>query len=497
MAVSFNEIPSNIRVPLFYAEVDNSMANTATAEKKSLLIGQMISSGAAVAGEPRLITSVAQAKELFGRGSPLALMVEAFRNQNSAGVLWCLPMDIDDAVQATGTITVDGTASASGTIALYIGGVKVPVVVASGKTDADIATLIATAVNSKADLPVTAVAADEVVTLTAKAGGTSGNDIKIQKNLQSAVGGEEDVAGIELTIVAMADGAGEIDYASAFTNVETETYLFIGVQGNSSTILDAVKNEMNDSTGRWAYNRMQYGHVMTTKRGTSEALVTLGGTRNDQHVSIFGIEPSFPAPDYVVTGALLGRTATYITNDPARPLQTGPLNGLLAAPIKSRFGFADQQALLSNGIATLYVQSGTVMIQREITTYQKNKFGDADNSYLDATTLFTLAEIITTLKTAITSKYARHKLANDGTRFGAGQAIVTPSVIRSELIAQYAALETKGLVENADLFAKYLVVERDADDPNRINVLLPPDLVNQLRIFALLAQFRLQYSAQD
>jgi phage tail sheath gpL-like len=88
-------------------------------------------------------------------------------------------------------------------------------------------------------------------------------------------------------------------------------------------------------------------------------------------------------------------------------------------------------------------------------------------------------------------------LASDGTRFGAGQAIVTPSVIRSELIAQYAALETKGLVENADLFAKYLVVERDADDPNRINVLLPPDLVNQLRIFALLAQFRLQYSAQD
>jgi len=38
-------------------------------------------------------------------------------------------------------------------------------------------------------------------------------------------------------------------------------------------------------------------------------------------------------------------------------------------------------------------------------------------------------------------------------------------------------------------------VERDSGNPNRINVLLPPDLVNQLRIFALLNQFRLQYPA--
>ncbi|WP_304947382.1 phage tail sheath C-terminal domain-containing protein, partial [uncultured Parasutterella sp.] len=78
--------------------------------------------------------------------------------------------------------------------------------------------------------------------------------------------------------------------------------------------------------------------------------------------------------------------------------------------------------------------------------------------------------------------------------FGAGQAVVTPSIIRGELIAMYTKLEDKAIVENADLFAKYLVVERNADDPNRIDVLLPPDLVNQLRVFAVLAQFRLQFN---
>ena len=72
--------------------------------------------------------------------------------------------------------------------------------------------------------------------------------------------------------------------------------------------------------------------------------------------------------------------------------------------------------------------------------------------------------------------------------------MVTPSIIRGELIAMYTKLEEKAIVENADLFAKYLIVERNKDDPNRVDVLLPPDLVNQLRVFAVLAQFRLQFN---
>jgi phage tail sheath gpL-like len=95
---------------------------------------------------------------------------------------------------------------------------------------------------------------------------------------------------------------------------------------------------------------------------------------------------------------------------------------------------------------------------------------------------------------AITSKYARCKLADDGTRFGPGQAIVTPGIIRGELIAEYAVDEFNGLVQDSVDFAANLLVERDSNDPNRVNVLYPPGLVNQLRIFAVLAQFRLQYN---
>ena len=51
-------------------------------------------------------------------------------------------------------------------------------------------------------------------------------------------------------------------------------------------------------------------------------------------------------------------------------------------------------------------------------------------------------------------------------------------------------------MENADLFKEYLIVERNASNPNRLDVLFPPDYVNQLRIFAVLNQFRLQYAEE-
>jgi phage tail sheath gpL-like len=131
---------------------------------------------------------------------------------------------------------------------------------------------------------------------------------------------------------------------------------------------------------------------------------------------------------------------------------------------------------------------------RESTTYQKNLYGQGDDAYELVPTLATLAALFRSQRHAITSKYPRHKLADDGTRFGAGQAIVTPKIIKAELIAQYRADEFLGRVENAQAFKRNLIVERNSNDPNRVDVLYPPDLINQMRIFAVLAQFRLQYN---
>jgi len=68
---------------------------------------------------------------------------------------------------------------------------------------------------------------------------------------------------------------------------------------------------------------------------------------------------------------------------------------------------------------------------------------------------------------------------------------VTPKIMRAELIALFGDWERIGLVEDLDQFKTDLLVEINADDPNRLDVILPPNLVNQLRILATRIDFRL------
>ncbi|MED8996945.1 phage tail sheath C-terminal domain-containing protein, partial [Escherichia coli] len=70
------------------------------------------------------------------------------------------------------------------------------------------------------------------------------------------------------------------------------------------------------------------------------------------------------------------------------------------------------------------------------------------------------------------------------------------AIIRAELIAQFRTLEQNGYVQDVDSFVEKLVVERDSDNPNRVNVVWPDRLINQLRIFAVLNQFRLNSSSE-
>lgn len=495
-AISFSNIPANVRVPLFYAEMDNSQAGYFIQNQRTLLIGQKLAAGTAAANTPYLVARVDEAKTLFGLGSMLARMHEMYRLNDSFAEVWCIALDDAGAgVTATGTVAVTGTATAGGTLSLYIAGQRVQIAVAASDTATAVGAALAAAINANTALPVTANAVTGTVTVTARHKGSLGNDIKLVLNYRGNLGGEATPAGLSVNITPMASGATDPALTDAITAMGDEEYDFIIHPYTDTTSLDALGTELNDVTGRWAWDRQVYGHAYTAKRGTLGNLVALGTARNDQHATIAGFEADVPNPAWEYAAAYGARNAKFISIDPARPTQTGELVGILPARAGQRFLLTERQTLLNSGIATSYVGGGTVRVERAITTYQKNTWNQADPSYLDSETLHTSAYVIRKLRYVVTQKYPRHKVANDGTRFGAGQAIVTPNVIRGEMIAAYGEMEELGIVENAKAFAEHLIVERDPVDPNRVNVLYPADYVNQLRVFALLNQFRLQYPA--
>lgn len=493
MSISFNTIPSDLQVPLFYAEVDNSQANSATGSVKRLLVAQVNDDAlASEIGQLTLVSSVTLAQSIGGVGSMLADMYQVWRLNDPAGEIWCLPLRVTGS-KASGKVTLTGTATGSGQLNFYVSGARVRATIAVGMTATQAAAALASAINT-AGLSVSAVAAAGVVTLTCKWAGTSGNDIMLAINWLGRANSEITPAGLTVALTAMAGGVGSPDVATALALLGDEAFEFICAPWTDATSLDAWRATMDETSGRWSWAQQLYGHVYAARRGELGELVALGDTRNDQHMTVHGFESACPDPFWRVAAAYTARTAVFISADPARPTQTGALSGITPAPAGDRFTLTERQSLLVHGIATAYYGGGSVRIERAVTTYRKNAFDQADDSYFDSETLHQSAYVIRELKTRITSKYGRHKLANDGTRFGAGQAIVTPNVIRAELIAGYYALEQLGIVENADAFAENLVVERSTTNPNRLNVLYPPDLVNQLRIFALQYQFRLQYA---
>jgi phage tail sheath gpL-like len=206
------------------------------------------------------------------------------------------------------------------------------------------------------------------------------------------------------------------------------------------------------------------------------------------------VEIASPTPTFEWCAAYAAKAQRALINDPARPLQSLSLNRVKSAPLHQQFDFVELNSLASSGLAIQKMGSDAQpMILREQTMYQLNLYGASDDAYELVTTLATLAKLMRNQKQEITSKFPRHKLADDGTKFGPGQAIVTPGIIKAELVAQYQIDMYNGLTENLQAFKAHLLVERDSNDPNRVNVLYPPDLINQLRIFAVLNQFRLQY----
>jgi phage tail sheath gpL-like len=492
MAVAFNNMPGDIRVPLFYAEV-NAGVPPYSGTSRLLLIGRKVAAGSAAPGVPVLVGGDPNA--LFGAGSMLAAMFVAARWHHTVGEIWALPIVDPSGVAATGTIALSGTATSAGTLVRYIDGERVAVPVAVGDTAATVATALAAAIgrgftkfNGALSFPVTAAASTGTVTLTARHIGVEGNWIRIEAGLD---GDEIDPAGLTVTLTPMASGTGAVALATALAALGSQPFDWIAAPYASTSDLDAIRSFLSDAgAGRWAPTVGLDGHYITYVNGNLSTLTTLGAGRNDPHVTIKGglNSPHGPWWHVAIDGALvafsknLGRSISEAV-EIARPMQTLVKQGIRPPKaLTDRWSIADRDSLYRNGIAADTVrQDGEVVIDRMVTTYQTNVWGQADITFLDIETLAIAAYVKRYLKTRITSLYPRHVLKDENPRNL--QGVATPGQIRRAIIHSYRELFDGGLVEKPDLFAQYLIVERSAD-PNRVNAYLPIDVSNQLRVFA-------------
>jgi len=497
--ISIPTYPSNNRVPGVFAVVDASKANTATINQRTLLLGQMLSAGAATAGTVVPVAGVGDAQTAFGAGSQLAIAVERYRNLDFFGELWALPMaDAGGAAASTATITITGPATATGVVPLYVDGVRIPVSVNSADTATVIAGNMVTAINNYATpggnpLSVTAANTAGVVTLTARNKGSIGNQSTINLSFMGTSAGEgqpgtTNVAGVAATITAFINGTTDPVVATALANVPVKAFDFIYCPYNDATSLNAVQAFLGDTAGRWNWSIELFGHCFTAKNGTFSTRTTFGTSRNNQHESAIGANGS-PSPDWHWAIDFCAASAVSLRADPAIPvggLAGGVALNVVAPPLASRDSFTNRNTLLFDGMTTYIVdQAGVVHVDRAITTYQSNAAGTPDNSYLSLNVPFQLMAYIRAWRTMIQSNFNQVKLVPDGNRIPPGSRMVTSQTILAATTAQYRAMATNGIPGvPAGIVTNPSQFEATAQAQNAggglVKMLLPVILANQL-----------------
>ena len=439
------------------------------------------------AGVPLRVTNKETAQQAFGYSSMLATMCAAWLTQTEVVELWAVALDdLVAGVKAAGTITFTGPATAAGTLQLYVAGKKVPVGVTSAMTAAQLATATAAAINADATLPITAAVNGVVTTqvdTTARHKGLVGNSIDVRANYN-----QEDrlPPGVGITIVCPTAGAGNPDITAALAAIGAVQYQTIVMPYTDANNLTALEGELST---RWDGLHANDGHAYTAVAGTHADASTLGDSRNSPHLTVMGVQKS---PTWLPIIAAQVAAADAAEPDPARPRQTLPLKSVWPPSVADRYTRAERNIHLGDGIATYTVDEGGVCrIERLVTTYKTNAQNAPDASYRDVEVLRSLAFIRYQVRARISSVYPRHKLAGDDIVVNPGQAVATPRSMRTELIAVFKDLERAAIVEDIEQFKDELNVRINRDDPNRVDALMPPDLVNQLRVFAGVIQYRL------
>ncbi len=500
MGVLFNFIPgSGLVAPGAFFEVNSG--GQYSSNSRALVLGHKSSAGSLADDTPTLCTTLGDAVQLAGAGSQL---YEAFRMARRAAPvqgIWVSSIPVTGA-SAAWTVTIGTMPTAGGTGILEIAGRKVALTVAASEAAATTATNLAAAVNAYVDpltlayLPVTATAATNVVTLTARHAGTVMNEIEVASD--AGLSGNIFGPSGRLTIASSVSGTGTASVSATLAALGDDPFDWIISPFGDSTNCDAADAALSDASGRWAWNNQLYGHYFTVSTANTAGQVTYGLARNSRHVSALARVAS-PTPSWEWIAAYVAVQLSWLADDTsgnaARNQSDRTLEGV--RPPRSRAlwpNYAVRNTLNNNGMSTFKVNgSGQVCVDKMITMSRLNAAGQPDSVFRNIQAIAQTVHGLRYLRASLSYRHANRALAKaNPTNL---PAISTPSDIKADLIELYGDLVDRGLFQDKATFARLLTVEIDATNPSRVNVGLNMALVNPLDIFAANATIWAAYRA--
>lgn len=470
MAITFKEI-FNLNIPFVYAELVKSISTTGTIKQEytALIFGQKTASGTATPNEILDIFSKEEAQAKFGKTSMLAHAIGRYYAINKSVKLKVIALDdLVGGTQSTGTITVAGTATANGTFAFYVNGKSYKVPVTSGDTAEEIATAMVALVTADDESQVTAGNALGVVTFTAVHKGTYGDTLKLRVNYNTD---DELPLGITETTVQMSGGAGDPDLTTDVIPIlEENQFNLIAQPYTDNANLTLIDTALTDN---FKATEMLDGFCLVGVNDTVTNLTTKSDTINSAFITILDNYSVF-ATGFEQAAAMIGLIGDIAQSNPGAGYLNNEIAGLL--PLSERIR-TERNVLAGGGIATSRVQGTKVIVDRTVTTLQKDAQGisiDVDDT--DLRVFLTISYVRYTFVVRM-SQYQNFKVGNDEDLFGPGVQVMTPNIYKQNLILNYAQLVNDAVCEDLAGFEDSVIVEKVG---NRINSTMQIDVINIL-----------------
>lgn len=485
-------VPNNIIVPFVGVEFDASRAsnNPADLRFKCLIFGHQDSAdGTLTANSPTRVLNADDVAAKAGVGSLLHQMARRWFAMNKATEAYVIAVPQPTGVAQEFDITFAGTATANGEAVVYIDGVRFNVGVSIGDTATAIAAALTAEINKYFDRHCfTATSAAGVLTLTANYVGTIGGQHDIRTAYYDT---DADIPGVTSAISVGTAGTGSADITNAIAGIAGVWFQVLVTPFNDTTNINLLETELatrfgptvqQDGICYFGYDDTAANSITfaTNSARNSPSMVMIDTYRYTEH-------PAFIAS--MVAAACAGSAE----NDPGQPLHRITLPALLPPIASEQYSLETLNTLTANGIMTLNPAAfGGPQTFGTVTMYLKNSSGIPDIAYQYQNTLFILMRLRYDFVAMITTKYARARLADSAERIRSGLQVITPTIGRAEAVALARSWEERGLVENIEQFKADIVCQRSTTNPNRLEWILPPDLVNQFIVGSADMQFRLQ-----
>jgi phage tail sheath gpL-like len=178
MAFDLTGIGNQYATPGNYAEIvfAQGPSSAASGDRQVVFVMPKLSSGTYTAATLYQVRTEQEVRDGAGAGSPLHRAVRIFLQNNKDAKCFVVPVTATSGgspAAATAVLTIANTATATGTINVWVAGELCQYTYASGETPTNIGDGIAASINAKTHLPCTASNGSGTVTLTAKINGAS------------------------------------------------------------------------------------------------------------------------------------------------------------------------------------------------------------------------------------------------------------------------------------------------------------------------------------